>query len=216
MPACSAGVPVGTSEAASGAEWTGTCTFTLPGTYLFYCTVHGAAMSGTITVGSTASGPPISTPPPTTPVGPTLPGGEGSGSGQPGSSPGAAPGQSDSSPFAGGASALKLSSRQRGSTVRGAVDVSAAGVRGRLQVELLARVASPAREGHAKEVHLGSLEREGLTAGTVHFAVPLSARGKSALKRKGRLALTVELALTPPGGGTAKLGRSVLLRPAVH
>jgi plastocyanin len=43
-------VPVGAEPSASGIEWSGKCTFSQPGTYTFYCTVHGAAMSGTITV----------------------------------------------------------------------------------------------------------------------------------------------------------------------
>jgi plastocyanin len=48
-PSCP-GIPVGTTEAASGKEWKGACTFTKAGTYVFYCTVHHAAMSATITV----------------------------------------------------------------------------------------------------------------------------------------------------------------------
>jgi plastocyanin len=48
-PSCP-GIPVGTTEAASGKEWKGTCTFAKAGTYVFYCTVHHAAMSATITV----------------------------------------------------------------------------------------------------------------------------------------------------------------------
>ncbi|HEX3911801.1 MAG TPA: cupredoxin domain-containing protein [Solirubrobacteraceae bacterium] len=213
-PVCSAGVPVGTSEAASGAEWNGACTFTQPGSYVFYCTVHGAAMSGTITVGALTPGsPPISTPPTTPPVGPTLAGGEGSG-GQPGA--GTAPELGDASPFTGGVGALRLASRQRGASVRGAVNVSAAGARGRLEVELLAKGASlaGAGRGDSREVRLGSLERGSLSAGIVRFAVALGARGKRVLKRRGRLALTVELALTPPGGHAAKLQRGVVLRPA--
>src|SRR5438128_12422476 len=46
-PSCSAGVPVGTSEAASAANWSGTCTFSTPGTYTFWCTVHHGEMRGT-------------------------------------------------------------------------------------------------------------------------------------------------------------------------
>lgn len=49
-PNCDSGVPVGTTEAASGTNWKGTCTFTTPGTYTYYCTVHHAAMRGTIVV----------------------------------------------------------------------------------------------------------------------------------------------------------------------
>ncbi|MGC2372577.1 MAG: plastocyanin/azurin family copper-binding protein, partial [Solirubrobacteraceae bacterium] len=49
-PTCDSGVPVGTTETASGTKWSGACKFTQPGAYTYYCTVHGAAMSGTITV----------------------------------------------------------------------------------------------------------------------------------------------------------------------
>jgi plastocyanin len=49
-PKCDGSVPVGTTAAASAANWRGNCTFTTPGTYTYYCTVHHAAMSGMITV----------------------------------------------------------------------------------------------------------------------------------------------------------------------
>jgi plastocyanin len=52
-PECTSGVPVGTTAAASGTKWSGTCTFAQQGTYTFYCTVHGAEMSGTVTVPGT-------------------------------------------------------------------------------------------------------------------------------------------------------------------
>ncbi len=58
-PVCSAGVPVGTTAAASGTNWSGTCTFSKPGTYVFYCTVHGPEMTETITV--TTPGAPVAT-----------------------------------------------------------------------------------------------------------------------------------------------------------
>lgn len=58
-PVCSAGVPVSTALTKSGANWSGTCTFTKPGTYVFYCTVHGPEMTETITV--TTPGAPIAT-----------------------------------------------------------------------------------------------------------------------------------------------------------
>jgi plastocyanin len=50
IPSCTSGVPVGTSPAASGTNWSGSCTFTQPGTYVFWCTVHGSSMSETVTV----------------------------------------------------------------------------------------------------------------------------------------------------------------------
>jgi plastocyanin len=57
-PSCEEGpgkVPVGTTPAASGTKWSGECTFSQPGAYTFYCTVHGPEMTGTITVPGTAS-----------------------------------------------------------------------------------------------------------------------------------------------------------------
>jgi plastocyanin len=220
-PVCSAGVPVGTTEAASGTEWSGSCTFAQPGTYTFYCTVHGAAMSGTITVASAAGEPPVTTPvptapAPTTPAGPTGPGG--GAAGQPGAS---APGGSEpglaASPFAGAASkALKLAAAQRGNTVRGSLAVSSAGARGRLEVDVLAKAASLAGAGHGAEVRVGKLERGSLSAGTVRFAVALNARARHALARRGRLGLTVEIALTPVGGRAARLQRSVVMRRAAR
>ncbi len=216
-PVCN-GVPVGTSEAASGTEWSGSCTFAQPGTYTFYCTVHGAAMSGTITVGAPAGEPPAGTTPTPTPGGPTGSGGGGAGSGQPGTStPGGLVPGAGGSPFAGGAAhALKLASAQQGSAVRGSLAVSAAGAQGRLEVDVLARAASLARAGHAATVRVGKLERGSLAAGTVRFKVPLSARAKRALMRRGRLALTVEITLTPPGTQAAKIERGVVLRAPSH
>jgi plastocyanin len=59
-PGCSNGVPVGTTAAASGTNWNGTCTFAKAGTYTFYCTVHGPEMTETITV-TTPGAPTAST-----------------------------------------------------------------------------------------------------------------------------------------------------------
>jgi plastocyanin len=55
-PSCEEGpgkVPVGTSPSASGTKWSGQCTFTQPGSYVFYCTVHGPEMTGVVTVTGT-------------------------------------------------------------------------------------------------------------------------------------------------------------------
>ncbi len=224
-PVCS-GIPVGTTEAASGTQWSGNCTFTRPGTYSFYCTVHGAAMSGTITVSGPAGEPPVTTTTTTTTAPPGSPGsgtGSGSGSGaggsgQPGTTgAGAGTPGVGGSPFAGGAAqALKLNAQQRGSAVRGSLAVSSTGAHGRLEVDVLSKAASLARGGHPSTVRVGKLERSSLAPGTVRFKVALNARAKRALARRGHLALTVEITLTPPGAGAAKLERSVVLRPPSH
>ncbi len=210
-PVCDASVPVGTGEADSGTQWSGKCTFARAGTYSYYCTVHGAAMSGTVTV-SAAQTPPTGSPP-TTPSGPTGPSG-GEGSGAPGATPtpGAGAG-APLSPFLGGAAhALTLAATQHGSSVRGSVRVSQAGAGGRLEVVLLARSASLARSGQAKPVRVGQLERSSLSTGTARFTVALTARARKALKRRGRLALTVEVQLRPRVGASASATRTVVLR----
>jgi plastocyanin len=53
-PSCTSGVPVGNTPSASGTNWSGSCTFTQAGTYVFWCTVHGSSMSETVTVSAGA------------------------------------------------------------------------------------------------------------------------------------------------------------------
>jgi plastocyanin len=209
-PVCS-GVPVGKGPAASAKNWTGNCTFTQPGTYTFYCTVHGPEMAGTITVnanGTTTMTTTTSTQPtgttPTSTNGTTQ-----SGPSQP--PPGAgAPG----SPLAGSAaSAVKLAAIQRGGSVRGSVDVSAAGAGGRLTIELLAKSASLASAGHGARVRVGHLVLSNLHSGKMAFAVPLSSRARGALRRHHRLPVTARLQIQGHSGSALTIMRSVTLHP---
>jgi len=211
VPACTASVPVGTSAAASGTDWSGSCTFSKPGVYTFYCTVHGAAMAGTVVVG--AGTPPATTGTPTTPTstqaeppasptGSTVP---------PVTGPGAAAGSS--SPFA-GPHPLALASGPHGSIVRGSVDVSAAGAGGRLAVNVLVpRAAFAATRGTTPLVVVGRFTRASLPAGRVPFAVRLDGRATHALRLHGRLAARMRVSLTSAGAGTpVVLSRSFVLR----
>lgn len=201
-PTCDSGVPVGTSEAASNTKWSGTCTFTTPGEYVFYCTVHHAAMSGRVTVaqnGTTTITPPSSSP------------GAGSTGNEPGPANTLAAG-APGSPLAGSAaSAVKLASSQHGRSVRGSVGVSPAGAGGRLEVDLLAKSGSLASAAQPARVRVGRLVRAPLSAGTMSFAVPLSSKAKSAIKRKGRLALTVKVVLRTAAGPAVTVARGVIL-----
>ncbi len=121
VPACS-GVPGTSGQPRSGTSWSGSCSFSEPGTYVFYCTVHGPEMTGTITVTSAGT----STTSPGTP--PPAPGAPGSGS-QGGAGP-EPPSGSPASPLAGdAAAAVKLAGAQRGRVVRGSVAVSHGGRR---------------------------------------------------------------------------------------
>ena len=199
-PAC-AGVPVGTTQ--SGTSWSGTCTFTAPGTYTFYCTVHGPEMTGTITVN--ANGTTTGTTP-GGPVGTTTTGTA--------TAPGAQePAGPSGSPLAGSASsAIRLARLQRGGAVRGAIAVSEAGSGGRLQVDLLARRASLAGAPHAPLASAGRLVRSSLRPGVVSFKVQLNARATRALRAHHRLALSVRIVIRPLHGPPVTVTRAVLLR----
>ncbi len=190
-PVCSSGVPVGTTAAASGAEWSGTCTFAQAGTYTFYCTVHGPEMTETVTV--SAGGATTTTT--TTPTGttPTT----------------TVPGSPIESPA--GSALLRsasLASSQRGGAVHGTVSV--AGVGGRLQVDLLATGASLGKARHPARVRVGRLVREAVSAGEASFRVHLDAAARRALKRHRRLALVVRITLTPPHGMPSSITRTVV------
>jgi hypothetical protein len=95
--------------------------------------------------------------------------------------------------------------------VRGSVKISQAGVGGRLEVDLLASGASPAKAGHSPQVRVGRLVRTSLYAGTTSFAVPLNAKGKAALRRHRRLTLTVKITLTPVHGAAVTVTRGVVV-----
>jgi hypothetical protein len=202
-PACS-GVP-----ASAMTKWEGTCKFEQPGTYKFESStlfnggpslnytkyeivVEGAATGTTPTTTTTTT---TTTPTTTTTTSPTTP-----------SEP------SHSSPLEGGSRALKLAGSQRGSTVHGSIKVSQAGSGGRLEVGLFAAGASLAKAGHPAQVRVGRLVRSSLEAGSVSFSVPLSAKGKAALRRHQRLALTVKITLTPLHGVAVTVTRVVVVR----
>ena len=97
--------------------------------------------------------------------------------------------------------AVTLGRSQKGARVRGSVDVKVAG--SRLQVSVSARLNGGRR---AKPVRIGQLTRTSTPAGKVSFAVGVAAKARKALRRLGRLPVTVDIALTPPGG--RKLTRS--------
>jgi plastocyanin len=202
-PSCT-GIPAAAGESSGATNWQGECTFSTPGTYTFICTVHPTEMTGTITVN--ANGTTTTTTTTTTPS--STPGGTTTTTTPGGSSPAATSG----SPLAGGATtAVKLAGRQNGKSVHGTVAVSQAGAGGRLEVVLLASGASLARVGgRPSRVRVGRFVRSGLRAGVVSFVVPLSGPARSVLRRHRRLALTVEIVLTPAHGAAVTVTRSVV------
>jgi plastocyanin len=211
VPNC-AGVPVGKTSEASGTKWSGSCTFSQPGVYTFYCTVHGAEMTGTITVN--ANGTTTTTTTTGTGTGTqttTAAGGPSTGTATP---TGSSSQGGSGSPLAGSTTeAVRLSAKQHGKSVRGSVAISPAGVGARLEVDLLAKSASLAAAGHAARVRVGRVLRTSLPAGKVSFSVPLSARARRAVRRHRRLALSVALTINAPDGASLTLTRAVVVRP---
>jgi hypothetical protein len=202
-PVCSSGVPV--SPTPPTTHWEGRCKFEQPGTYKFesstlfnggptlnytkYEIVVESAPTGTSSTTTTTTTA-ATTRPPTT----------------------SEPGKGHESPLEGGSTAVKLARTQRGSTVRGSIDVPQADSGGRLEVDLLAASASLARARHAGRVRVGRLVRSSLKAGSESFAVPLSTKGKASLRRRRRLALTVQITVSPLHGAGVTLSRRVVLR----
>lgn len=203
-PTCSSGVPVSPTPAQT--PWEGKCKFEQPGTYKFESsTLWPEYTKYEIVVEDAATG--------TTPTTTSSPGGGGTTTSPLSPAGGLGSGAAPSSPLVGSASeAVKLARTQHGSSVRGSVKISQAGVGGRLEVDLLASDASLVKAGHSPQVRVGRLVRSSLYAGTTSFTVSLNAKGKAALHRHRRLALTEKVILTPPHGAAVTVTRSVLMR----
>lgn len=239
-PTCDSTVPVGTGKWST--SWKGNCSFSKEGTYTFYCSYHGTSMSGTIqvnasgttttttstsstttttstktttttttsptsttTTSSSSTTEPVTTssttsaePPPATTTAVTT--------------TGTPPGGEEprlESPIA----AVSIPGTQRGSAVRGSVQVSSAGAGGSLEVEALAAGASLAKRKHRPaHVRVGRIVRSSVSAGTVRFSVPLNAPAKRAERRHHRLALTLRIKLTPTHGKASTVTRTTVVR----
>ena len=204
-PTCEPSVPVGTGPAQSATNWSGGCSFPAAGTYTFYCTVHGAAMGGTVTVAAPArrwANRPRQRPrrrrshrrprPPPRP--PSL-------VRRPATRAAARPRPRRS---------RRCASRRRrhGAVLHGALTIPAGDAGGRLEVDLLAARSALAAGG----VRVGRLERRALRAGPLRFSLAAGAPAQRALRRRGRLALGVVVHLSPPAGAGSVLSRRLTLR----
>jgi hypothetical protein len=201
---CESSVPVAPASPETG--WEGKCTFATPGTYHFESsTLFNDGVDNytkyEIVVEGSASAPPIGT------------------TGEGGSKGGSSPGTTPSGPAPAGegptgsplAGAPRISPNQRGSTVKGSLEVSKAGTGDRLEVDLLATTASLAKAGHGTQV-VGRFVSASVGAGQRSFSVKPNAKARQALKRHHHLALRVKITLTPAGGGEAtSVTRSVTL-----
>jgi plastocyanin len=167
------------------APWSGTCTFDRAGTYDFVCSIHPLEMKGRVIVEE-----PAATPTPTTTSDPTP---------QPGATatptPTPAP-QAQQQQHT--ALAVRLARAQRGTRVRGRVQVPQAGSRLEVTVK-----RGRVRAGRSVKT---------AAAGTATFSVALNAKARRALRSRGRLDVTVTVALTPPGGAKISRAQRVRLR----
>lgn len=197
-PTCSSGVPVGTTETASGSKWNGTCTFTQAGIYTFYCTVHHAEMTGTITVN--ANGTTTTTTTTTTPTTTTT---------TPTTTTTTTPTEPPAGPPLVGSPSLRSS--QRGGSVKGSLEISKAGAGDRLEIDLFANSASLAKTKHSTRVLVGRFVRASVSVGKVSFVVKLNATARRALKRHRRLTMTVKITLTPAHGKALVTTRSTVV-----
>ncbi|MGH2834049.1 MAG: hypothetical protein ACRDK2_14845, partial [Solirubrobacteraceae bacterium] len=190
-PACT-GVP--TTE--TSPNWKGKCTFATPGTYHFESstmfkeppglysknldyTKYEVVVDGSATTPSTG----------TTTGGGTTPGTTTSSTTPTGENP-------TGSPLSG---APAIHSSQRGSTVKGSLQIAKAGAGDRLEVDLIATTASLAKAGHKTQV-VGRFVSASVSAGQQSFSVKLNAKARKALKRHHHLALKVKITLTPVYG----------------
>ena len=165
-------------------SWSGDCTFAQLGTYAFVCTVHPTEMKGTITVSSGE-----------TPPGPPPP-----------------PGGSSESPLQGPASrALKLAKSQKGSSVKGSINLSQASAGGKLKIDLLAKPSSLSGGESSAKTNVGRFMRSSLRAGRLSFAVPLKGVARRALRSQDKLSLKVKVKVMPPGRAALTLTRGVVL-----
>jgi plastocyanin len=171
--------------------WLGTCTFTAPGTYTFYCAFHGEGMNGSVTVpgGTTPPPPPPVSPPPPSPPPPPPP-------------PSVVTGPA--------ASGLRVTNPQRGFTLRGSVMVRSAG--SRLLARAFARRGALSGGRSTLQVQVARQLRSSVGAARVSFSLPLNAAARRALRRNGRLAISLRLTVDPPTGTTYTAARTVILR----
>jgi hypothetical protein len=94
------------------------------------------------------------------------------------------------------------------------VTVAQAGAGGRLEVQALAKGASLAKakaKSKASGVVVGRFVRGSVRTGKVSFKISLNSSAKRALHRHHKLALTVKVTLTPPGGKAQTMTRSVVV-----
>jgi plastocyanin len=176
--------------------WAGACTFNTPGTYSFHCDLH-PFMTGTVVVDAPAgTPPPPGNPPPS--GSPPPPGNPPPGSPVSGPHPGRLPAA---------ASGVVLTRIQHGAVVHGSINIARGG--SRLTVAVLARRSMLG--GHGSMLKTVGRYAKTVSAGRRRFSIQLSAAVKQALRRRGRLAVTMKISVKPRSGAAFATTRSATL-----
>ncbi len=182
---------------ASNQPWAGYCTFAAAGSYPFVCEIH-SVMTGSVTVDAPPA-PPVAPPPPPPPgtAPPPLPP----------PPPAAPPAAAVRGPAA---SKTAVAFRQRGAAIRGSVKVRDAG--SRLLVRALGTRKAIFGSTSTSAVEIGRSSRKSAGPGVVAFKVTLGVQGQQALRRRGRLAISLRVTVDPATGATYTASRPVILR----
>jgi len=174
----------------SQADWTGECTFSQAGVYPYVCTLHEEGMKGNITVTDSAS-----TAPP--PGGTTPPGG----SSPPPPAGAPAPPPPPAGAIAATPLAVKVSAVQIGTTVRGTISGAKGSRRATIKVTAK-RGAVRAAGTRTAAISVGRRNATTTKSGSLLFSVGLNAKARAAIARRGRLAVSVRVAVAPVTGAT--------------
>jgi len=165
-----------------GPGWVVECRFDTPGVYHFGSDGNGT-LNGVIRVANADGSVPVDTPPPgATPQETFVPG-----------LPGATTPSSTTGPSPSGKKAptWTIAASQRGTAVR--IVLRGGSERGRIVVEALAKRADLRTKGKAKLVRVGRVSKTVAAGARVTVSVRLDAKARSALRRLGRLKLTLRI-----------------------
>lgn len=111
------------------------------------------------------------------------------------------------------AARLQLPGKQRGTSVRGSIELLRGGTGSRLQVSLRAARSRLFGAGRKGTTSAGRLVRSSPAAGNLEFSVSLSGAARRALRSLGSLPLQATVTVTAPGGDSFKRTRAVVMKP---
>ena len=185
--------PLPTSPLGEG--WAGVCRFDNVGTYAFVCQAHPNIVGEVIVVpagGTTGTTGTTTTSTDTTPTDTTT----------------TDTTTTDRTPPP--PPRLNIDKRQQGTVLRGTVTTPAGPSRIAVSAFVSNRVLASAKR--AKSVRVGSQTKRSTGTGRTSFAVKLNRAARRALKRRGRLAVTLKVVVTPAGGRAVTRTTAVALR----